>query len=64
MQRTIQTKPNARSPTKKSSITYYQIPINDLEIIFIDSMPDYNRLLDRLFPTNNENEHLYIGFDC
>ena len=32
-------------------------------MIFIDSMPKYQRLLDRLFQVNNEEE-LFIGFDC
>jgi hypothetical protein len=27
-------------------------------------MPEYTRLLDRLFKVNNEEEELLIGFDC
>jgi hypothetical protein len=46
------------------SIEYYKIPSKDLEIIFIDSMDKYNRFLDRLFRTNNEDNQLYLGFDC
>jgi hypothetical protein len=43
---------------------YYKILSTDIQIIFIDSMPKYERLLDRLFNVNNEKEELFIGFDC
>lgn len=32
--------------------------------MYIDSMNDYKRLMDRLFKVNNEDEELFIGFDC
>ncbi len=35
-----------------------------MQIIFIDSMSGYERLLDRLFKVNNEDQELFIGFDC
>ncbi len=72
IQRYINTKQNNRSTTtarasnfsQKISIEYYKIPLKDVEIVFIDSMDKYNRLLDRLFKTNNEDEELRLGFDC
>ncbi len=72
MQRYINTKPNSRStavthdqnPTQKLSIEFYKIPSKDMQIIFIDSMSGYERLLDRLFKVNNEDQELFIGFDC
>lgn len=48
----------------KASIEYYKIPSKDLQIIFVDTMDQYNRLLDRLFKVGNEDEELYLGFDC
>ncbi len=72
MQRYINTKQNSRStavthdqnPTQKLSIEFYKIPSKDTQIIFIDSMSGYERLLDRLFKVNNEDQELFIGFDC
>jgi hypothetical protein len=49
---------------QKISIEYYKIPSKDIEIIYIDSMDRYKRLFDRLFKVNNEEEELFIGFDC
>ncbi len=46
------------------SIEYYKMPSKDIEIIFIDSLDKYTRLLDQLFKVNNEDEELFIGFDC
>jgi hypothetical protein len=53
-----------KNPTPKMSIEYYKIPLKDTEIIYIDSMDIYKRLLDRLFKVNNEDEEIIIGFDC
>ncbi len=72
MQRYINTKQNSRStavthdqnPTQKLSVDFYKIPSKDMQIIFIDSMSGYERLLDRLFKVNNEDQELFIGFDC
>ncbi len=55
--------PNSNS-SPKTSIEYYKIPSQGIEIIFIDSMDQYNRFLDRLLKANNEDEQLYLGFDC
>ncbi|CAF0809091.1 unnamed protein product [Rotaria sordida] len=47
---------------ENSTIDYYNVPLENNEIIFIDSMPAYERLLDRLF--KNNKEEILIGFDC
>ncbi|CAF3693565.1 unnamed protein product [Adineta steineri] len=68
----IQTKQNDRSTTvpyeqnstRKLPIEYYKIPSKDVQIVFIDAMPTYQRLLDRLFKVDNEDQELFIGFDC
>ena len=44
------------------SIDYYQIPLEHNEIIFVDSMSTYERLINRLF--KNNTEEILIGFDC
>ncbi|CAF2406284.1 unnamed protein product [Rotaria sp. Silwood2] len=72
VQRYIRTKQNNRSSTvtrnqdltQNASIEYYTIPPEDVQIVFIDSMPGYERLLDRLFNVNNPDEDLLLGFDC
>jgi len=53
-----------KNSTPKMSIEYYKIPSKNIEIIYIDSMDIYKRLLDRLFKVNNEEEEIIIGFDC
>ena len=45
-----------------ASIDYYSMPFTADRIIFVDSMPSYERLHDRLF--RNESEDILIGFDC
>ena len=47
---------------QSAPIEYYTIPVADDHIIFIDSVPSYERLLARLFQTDQED--LVIGFDC
>ncbi|CAF3340624.1 unnamed protein product [Rotaria sp. Silwood1] len=54
--------PHEQITKEKSSIDYYKIPLENNEIIFVDSMPTYERLLNRLFKDNNEE--IFIGFDC
>lgn len=70
MQRYINRNPTNPSTTnireqnssQKLALDYYQLPLKDVKIHFIDSMNGYQRLLDRLF--NNQNEELVLGFDC
>ncbi|CAF1288717.1 unnamed protein product [Rotaria sordida] len=72
VQRYIRTKQNNRSSTvtrnqnltQNTSIEYYKIPLEHVQIIFIDSMSGYKRLLDRLFNVNKTEEELLLGFDC
>ena len=45
-------------------IDYYKLSSQNIPIFFIDSMPGYERLLDRLFNVNNREEELLLGFDC
>lgn len=52
------------NPRQNPPIDYYKIPSEDIPIIFIDSMSEYDRLLNRLFNVHNEDEELFIGFDC
>ncbi|CAF2346879.1 unnamed protein product [Rotaria sp. Silwood2] len=54
--------PRTQVTKENSPIDYYKIPLENNEIIFIDSMSTYERLLDRLF--KNNNEEIFIGFDC
>ncbi|CAF5217382.1 unnamed protein product, partial [Rotaria magnacalcarata] len=71
VQRYIRSKPNNRSttvavdksPKQTASIEYYKIPFEEIQIVFVDSMPGYERLLDRLFNGNNSQEELILGFD-
>jgi hypothetical protein len=53
---------NDQNATQRLPIDYYQVPLENDRIVFVDSMSGYERLLDRLF-TNN-NEEIFIGFDC
>ncbi|CAF0894095.1 unnamed protein product [Rotaria sp. Silwood1] len=72
IQRYIRTKQNNRSSTvtrnqnltQNATIEYHTIPLEDVQIIFIDSMSGYEHLLDRLFNANNAEEELLLGFDC
>ncbi|CAF3320514.1 unnamed protein product [Rotaria socialis] len=72
VQRYVRSKPNSRSttvavdksPKQIASIEYYKMPLEDIQIVFVDSMPGYERLLDRLFNGNNSQEELILGFDC
>ncbi|CAF0893819.1 unnamed protein product [Adineta steineri] len=59
-----QTNPPIRDDTvrEKPVIDYYKIPVENNQIIFVDSMVTYERLIDRLF--QNNNEEIFIGFDC
>ncbi|CAF4275288.1 unnamed protein product [Rotaria magnacalcarata] len=58
--------PKASTPnqttTETSTVDHYKIPLETHEIIFVDSMSNYERLLDGLF--KNNNEEILIGFDC
>ncbi len=48
--------------SKPSTIDYYKLPLNDDQIIFVDSESSYKYLFDRLF--ENNQEEIFIGFDC
>lgn len=48
--------------TRNSTIDYYKMPLENHQIIFVDSMFTYNHLCNRLF--ENNNEEIIIGFDC
>ena len=56
--------PTASAPigTPAGSIDYYSMPFTDDRIIFVDSMPTYERLHNRLF--QNESDDILIGLDC
>ena len=54
---------NDHNRTETLSIEYYKIPSEDIEIVFVDSVSTYERLLDCLFNINAEEE-LFVGFDC
>ncbi|UJR21530.1 hypothetical protein I4U23_024615 [Adineta vaga] len=68
MQRYIRTKPTTNSLNQNFvqniSTNFYKIPLNDSQITFVDSMPKYECLFDRLFNVNSEHQDIYIGFDC
>ena len=65
MQRNIRAKQNFR-PSKpmvnvdQTSVEHYKIPSNQVQIHFVNSADQFNRLFDRLF----RNEDLCLGFDC
>ncbi|CAF0758925.1 unnamed protein product [Adineta ricciae] len=48
--------------TVSNKIDYYRIPLADEQIIFVDSIPTFERLMIRLSQT--DNEEFCIGFDC
>ena len=72
MQRYLDTRPTNYPTTgpvntissKKSSTDYYRVPLDDVQIHFIDSPAGYERLLDRLFNVDHDEEELLVGFDC
>ncbi len=49
--------------TKNAATDYYKIPLEDDQIIFVNSESTCKHLFDRLFENNN-NEEIVIGFDC
>ena len=51
-----------QNPVPKIAMEYYKMPSEDIPIVFIDSIPEYERFIHRLF--NDNNEELFIGFDC
>ena len=55
---------HSSNPAKQSTRIYHQLPLNDVQIHFVDSDSGYERLLDRLFNVHHPDEELTIGFDC
>ena len=70
VQQYLHSKQNSDPPTtlgdeptsKKTTIDYYKMPLEDSQIVFVDSVSTYERLADRLFKTTDEE--IFIGFDC